>query len=182
MESHENLLDLKRSTSTSGTIPLFHKRQKTLNNSSPRGIIKDNIIQRGGVPTSTIKDIQECSVLLQKMIEIFGDDAYSRTFGDLLLSLSVPSESTTEQIQDLVVEEATVGTSLLALDNFLVKGKPEHNTYCHNIDKLWNAFIKELDAKSSGQVKIKELSKPSGPLAYSHVTVLFSLAIQHYCI
>jgi len=101
MGSHENLSDLKRS--------------------SPHGIIKDNIIQRGGVPTPTIEDIQECSVLLEKMIEIFDCDASSRTFGDLLLSLSVPSESTTEQIQDLVAEEVTVGTSLLALDNFLVR-------------------------------------------------------------
>jgi hypothetical protein len=110
MGSHENLSDLKRSISTSGTTPLFYKRQKTSDNSSPHGIIKDNIIQRGGVPTPTIEDIQECSVLLQKMIETFGCDAFSRTFSDLLLSLSVPSESTTEQIQDLVEEEVTVGT------------------------------------------------------------------------
>ena len=147
----------------SDSIHLFHKRQKTSDDSSPNDFIEDTIHQRRGVAAAAIEDIQECSLLLQKMIEIFGGDATSRTFGDLLLSLSVPSKGTTEQIQDFIAKEVTVGTSLLALDHFLGKDKPEHDTHCHNVDKLWNTFVKELDAKSSGQVNIEELSKPSGP-------------------
>lgn len=50
-----------------------------------------------------------------------------------------------------------------ALDGFLQKDHKEHETHCHNVDKLRNAFVKELGAQSPGQINVKELSKPSGP-------------------
>lgn len=163
MANLEDPLDLKRPNMMSDTTYLFPKRQKNSEDSLFNDSIEDNTLKRGAVIATAIKDIKDSSMLLQKMIEVFGSDASSRTFGNLLLSLSVLSGSTAEQIQAFIKEETAVGASLLPLDRFLEKERLEHDTHCHNVDKLWHAFVKELDAKSFGQVNIKELSKPSGP-------------------
>ena len=116
---------------------------------------------------AAIEDVKDTSdepiVLLQKLIEVFGGDASSHTFGDLLLSLSELSAGDIKQIKDFIAEEVTVDTSLFPLDSFLENDKPEHDTHCHNLDEQWKKFVKELDATSFGQLNIKELSKPSGP-------------------
>lgn len=98
-----------------------------------------------------------------EILGLLGVSDDSLSYGDALLSLSRPYKEDDRALRSFLAQPVEQVQSLVPLDAFMQKDGDEWDTHCLKVDQEWSKLVEQL-SKLQPSIKLKELSKPSGPL------------------